>query len=206
MRTALIQIEGLAPYCQSRFHGIERLNKEGPEAYETRTWPNKAHWDRSGNIEIPALALKSSLAEAAKYLSKQIPGKGKSTYRKHFESGVLVLDSPVIKTADGTIINKSMLDEEGSPYKGRTIFCSADGTPGSGKRVHRMFPLIEEPWFAEVHYTIIDDTIVRDVFEEHLRAAGNFIGIGAFRVRNRGIWGRYQHRVLDWQDEVSLAA
>jgi hypothetical protein len=204
MKQATVKITGLAPYAQSRFHGIEKLPREGADEYEKRTWPQKAHIDDEGYIFIHALAFKKCIAEAAKYMSLQIPGKGKSTYTKHFQSGVLVLENIRIEGKNG-FIKASDVGEKGSGYAGETLFVPADGVAGSGKRVHRTFPVVAAPWSCTVEFVIVDDIITQDVFERHLTPAGSLIGVGAFRVRNGGIWGRFKGEVINWV-EVDMAA
>lgn len=204
MKQATVKITGQAPYAQSRFHGIEKLPREGADEYERRTWPQKAHIDEDGYIYIHALAFKKCIAEAAKYLSVQIPGKGKSTYTKHFQSGVLLLENARIEGRKG-LIKASDLDQEGTGYGGQTLFVPADGVAGSGKRVHRTFPVVASPWSCTVEFMIADDIITRDVFKSHLTTAGSLIGVGAFRVRNGGIWGRFTADIIQW-DEIDMAA
>jgi hypothetical protein len=121
----------------------------------------------------------------AKYLSMQIPGKGKNTYTKHLESGLLVTDNLVLP------IHK---DE----VKGEWIFVPSDGRRGGGKRVWKCFPLIEQ-WKGDVVFHILDDTITEDVFEHHLRQSGQFIGIGRFRPRNNGYYGRFKVNEIVWE-------
>lgn len=190
MKLAVAKLEGISPYSQSRFHNTDKLNKELPNDYEKRTWRNKMHFDEDGMIYIPPLAFKNCLSEAAKFLSMQIPGKGKSTYTKHFEAGVLVTDPVPLG------IHKDEVE-------GTWLHVPADGVRGSGKRVEKCFPYVKPGWEAEVAFQIWDDVITRDVFELHLKQAGALIGIGTFRVRNNGTYGRFRLVSLDWQ-EVEL--
>ena len=75
----------------SKPHCTPKPSKENAEDYEARTWQNRLHYDDEG-VYIPAMMLKNTIAAAAKFLSISIPGKGKSTYTKHFEAGVPVTD------------------------------------------------------------------------------------------------------------------
>jgi hypothetical protein len=135
-------------------------------------------------VYIPPMAFKNCIAEAAKYLSIQIPGKGKSTYTKHFEAGVLVMD-PVY------------LGIKADEVKGELLFLNADGKRGGSKRVDKMYPYIPE-WQQDVTFYILDETITKDVFIEHLDQAGKFIGIGRFRPRNNGFYGRFEVLNVQW--------
>lgn len=178
MRTIITHLKSVSPYSQSKHYSVEKLPKEIAKDYEMRTWRNRMHVDKDGNVFIPPMAFKKCLEEAAKYIGRQIPGKGKATYTKHFESGVLVLDPMTlpIKAAD---------------VPGELLFLPSDGKRGSGSRVEKMMPVIHE-WEGDVKWLIMDETITKDVFSEHLREAGMFIGIGRFRPRNAGYYGRFE--------------
>lgn len=124
------------------------------------------------------------VAEIAKFLGKQIKGKGKSTYTKHFEAGVLVMDPLVLPIKKDEV-------------QGEWLFAPSDGKRGSGSRVDKCFPVIPK-WSGKVTFHILDDTITEDVFREHLEEAGKFIGIGRFRPRNNGFYGRFAVKSLVW--------
>jgi hypothetical protein len=186
MRTYRATIRGLSPYSQSRHHDAECLDKEGKDAYELRTWRERMHVNARGEVFIPPMSLKNCLAEAAKFLSVPIKGKGKATYTKHFEAGIMVLDqiSLGIKAQD---------------VPREALFVPADGVRGSGKRVTRFFGRIEN-WGGEFEIMVLDETITKDVLELHLREAGSLIGIGRFRPRNNGYYGRF---AVDALEQVS---
>lgn len=192
MRVAIAELKSISPYSQSRYYEAENPKMgrstgsatESSRDYESRTWRDRCHVDGEGRIVIPPMAFKNCVAEIAKYLSVQIPGKGKSTYTKHFEAGVMVLDGVTLP------VTKAEVD-------GEWLFVPADGKRGSGKRVLKCFPVIRE-WKAKVGFTILDDVITEEVFEQHLRDAGNFIGIGRFRPRNNGYYGRFSVERVVW--------
>lgn len=184
MKKVIATLKSCSPYSQSRHHSEPKLEKESPKDYELRTWRYRLHTDKNGNVYIPPMAFKNCIAEAAKYLSIQIPGKGKSTYTKHFEAGVLVMD-PVY------------LGIKADEVKGELLFLNADGKRGGGKRVDKMYPYIPE-WQQDVTFYILDETITKDVFIEHLDQAGKFIGIGRFRPRNNGFYGRFEVLNVQW--------
>lgn len=191
MKTAKVKLHSVSPYSQSRPHVTEKKNKEGADDYERRTWSERCHVNSDGNIFIPPMALKLALPECAKYLGTQIPGRGKSTYTKHFEAGVLIMDAPVLMNGDGPIKKDDV--------EGEWLFMNADGVRGSGKRVWKCYPKIEE-WWAEALFYILDETITEDVFAHHLSEAGNFIGIGRFRPRNGGFYGRFKVENIQWEE------
>jgi len=186
----------MAPYSQSKNIDAEEHpphEKEGKDEYDSRVWRARMHVDTDGQVVIPAMALKSSLQEAAKYLNMRIPGQGKATYTKHFEAGVLILEDA--KTG--------VLAED---VKSEKLYLHANGVRGSGTRVWRRMPRIDS-WEAEVEWHILDPIITEDVFARVLREAGNLIGIGRWRPRNGGIYGRYACEELEWDvQEQEIAA
>lgn len=186
MRTVAVTLQGVSPLMQSRKHGTEMLKKETHDAYERRTWMHKAHV-KDGYVAIPAMALKRCLEEMAKHLGLQIPGKGKSTYTKHFVSGVMLSDFEY----------KTNIKFEDIGMQ--AIHCNADGVRGSGKRVERFFPVITG-WTCDVVFEIWDDVITEDVFKEHLTQAGVLKGIGSFRVGNGGMCGRFRSTSIKWSE------
>lgn len=177
MRQIIATLKSVSPYSQSRFHNEPKLEKESHNDYEERTWTEKTHFDDSGRIFIPPMAFKNCLSECAKYLSMQIPGKGKATYTKHFEAGVMVVD-PLV------------LDLKKEDIKGEWLHVPSDGRRGGTKRVLKCFPYIPS-WSGDVFFHVFDDTITESVFKYHLEQAGKFIGIGRFRPRNNGFYGRF---------------
>lgn len=187
MRIVTAHLESISPYSQSKHYEVPKSNKELPKDYEERTWRERCNADVDGNIFIPPQAFKGCLETAARYLSMQIPGKGKSTYTKHFKSGVLVpegLTLPVTK----------------AKVSGEWLFVPSDGRKGGGKRVMKCFPVVPQ-WSGEVTFYLLDDMITPDVFEKHLAEAGNFIGIGRFRCENGGYYGRFKVVKLVWRKE-----
>lgn len=185
MKQAIAHLKSMSPYSQSRFHDIEKLAKENSQDYEERTWRGRLHVNDSGHVFIPPMSFKNCLSEAAKFMSRQIPGKGKATYTKHFEAGVLVMD-PLV------------LPFKATDVAGEWLFVPSDGKRGGGSRVKKCFPVIHD-WNGKVIFHILDDTITKDAFEEHLREAGSFIGVGRFRPRNNGFYGRFTVEKVEWK-------
>ena len=185
MKIATVSLKSTTPYSQSRHYTTPKLDKENSKDYEERTWRDRVHSTSDGRVFIPPMSFKNCIAEAAKFLGKQIPGKGKSTYTKHFEAGTLVTD-PLV------------LDLRKDEVEGEWLFVPSDGIRGSGKRVDKCFPVIRQ-WSGDVTFYVIDETITKDVFIDHLRDAGSLIGIGRFRPRNNGFYGRFTVENLDWK-------
>lgn len=184
MIKVIAALESLSPYSQSKFYMTPKLEKEGADAYERRTWADRLHVGADGNVFIPPMSFKNCLSEAAKFLSVQIPGKGKATYTKHFEAGILVTDPLVLplKKAD---------------VSGEWLHVPSDGRRGGTKRVLKCFPVIPH-WSGDVVFYVIDETITEEVFEYHLSQAGQFIGLGRFRPRNNGFYGRFKVNEILW--------
>lgn len=186
MKVAKVHLKSVSEYSQSQYLSTPKLPKELHDDYEQRVWRDRVHATADGECFIPPMAFKSALAEAAKFMSKPIPGKGKQTWTKHFDAGVLVVDALPLG------VNKEDVD-------GEWLLLNADGRRGGGTRVKRCMPVFRE-WAGDLEFLILDDTITRDVFMEHLHAAGSLIGIGRFRPRNGGFKGRFSATLLEWRD------
>lgn len=181
----LISADG-SPYSQSKYIETERGEKQTAEDHEAKCWRERMHVDESGHVFIPPMAFKNCLSEIAKYLARQIPGKGKTTYTKHFEAGVMCVDPLVLETKADDVI-------------GEWLFVPSDGKRGGGRRVMRRFPKIPK-WSGKVTFYVLDDVITKEVFEAHLREAGSFIGIGRFRPRSNGYYGRFIVKSVTWKE------
>lgn len=186
MKLAIAQLKSVSSYSQSRFHNTPKLEKELADDYEKRTWIEKGHWASNNHMFIPPMAFANSLKEAAKYLSIQVPGKGKTTFTKHFEAGTLVIDPLELSVTKDTV-------------EGEWIYANADGVRDSGTRVMRCFPVCRE-WEGTVKYHVLDDVITEDVFLKVLRTSGSLVGIGRFRPRKSGYYGRFEITDFQWQD------
>ena len=184
MKKVIATLKSCSPYGQSRGYVEPKLDKESSADYEKRTWRLRMHTDKDGNVYIPLMAFKNCLAEAAKYLGIQIPGKGKSTYTKHFEAGIMVGDHVPLAVKSGDV-------------EGQWLFVPADGKRGGDKRVWKCFPVFQS-WEASVTFYVLDETITEDVFKQHLTEAGKFIGIGFFRPRRNGFFGRFEVVDIQW--------
>lgn len=188
MKTAIVKLRSVSPYSQSRFFTkdeVPALEKEAHQAYDTRNWRHRQHCDKEGRVYIPPMAFKNALMEVAQYLGEKIPGKGQATWTKHFTAGLLCTEPVMLG------VNRDETECE-------TFMCHADGKRGSGTRVPRTFPVIRE-WSGTATFFVLDETITREVFHRYLEEAGKFIGIGRFRPRNGGFYGRFQVDSLDWK-------
>jgi hypothetical protein len=172
----------------SRYYTLpEKLPKEAPDDYEKRTWRERLHYDDKGMVYVPNMALKWCLTDGAKFLGMKIPGKGRATFAKHFEAGILCLSGIPLG------IHKDKI-------QGEVFFVPADGKHGSGSRVLKTFPVIPQ-WQGSVDVHVLDRVITKDVFEEHLREAGRFIGFGRFRPQRGGFYGRFAVGAIKFSEE-----
>ncbi len=181
MRTAKATLHSMTPYSQSAPIEEKKPRDESHDEFEKRTWMQRCHVDEKGICYIPPMAFKKSLSEAAKYKGIKIPGSGNSKYTKHFEAGVMCVDPVSL----GVHIDN---------VEHERVFVPSDGRRGGTSRVWKQFPVFRE-WTVEVTYLILDEIITDDVFAEHLKDSGQFIGIGRWRPRNDGMYGRFE--VLD---------
>jgi hypothetical protein len=179
-----IEIRGVTPYSQSRVYDVDREQGEGNDDYSRRTWRNHMHSTRDGEVFIPPNAVKNCLSEAAKYLNIVIPGKGKATYTKHFEAGVQIA-KPIL------------LGIKAKDVPCEKLFLPADGRRGSGKRIWKYYPIIDA-WGGVIEVIVLDETVLQtskttglSILEDVFRGAGQFIGLGRFRPRNNGFYGRF---------------
>jgi len=186
MKTAICKLRSLSPVTFGKFHQTEKLPRELHDAYEQRTWREKLHYKPDGTVYIPGAMFGNCLREAARFLSEPIPGKGKSTYTKHFDAGIIVHDN----------IDLPLKKDDVHPF---IWHVPSDGKPGGSKRVIKYFPIVRE-WEGQVTFLIGDDIITAPVFEKVIRTAGTLIGIGTWRPRNRGMNGRFELMEMEWRD------
>lgn len=188
---ATVTLAGISPLSQSRQHNEPKLEGEGHEDYDIRTWQSKMNVDRkSGNVVIPAHGMHQALVAAAKYSGEQIPGQGKKTWTAKFTTGIALL-------AD---IDTGLRPDEAQEI---TISANADGVRGSGRRVPRRFPIFYD-WQANFEVMILDPIITESQFRKMLELAGMFIGVGRFRPEKGGMNGRWRVEKLDWKDNRNL--
>ena len=106
MKVYTVKLQGTTPMLFGRQYVVPKLNKESHAEYEERTWRERTHRNEQGHAVLSPLSLKNCLRDAAKYLSESIPGKGKSTFTKHFKSGIMVFDQILLKDAKGQAIKQ----------------------------------------------------------------------------------------------------
>lgn len=187
IRTAVAKLFSTSPYSASRnVDHVPKLPREKFDAYEERVWREKAHVSlESGNVVVPRQALKLSLMTSSSALSEKL--RGAKTYTSLFTSSVRVPNDMDIgiKPADCQCAD---------------VYCHADGKRGSGKRVWRKFPVIEN-WAGAVTFVVYDPAITDDVFERHLIYCGVSVGIGRWRPQVGGEYGTFGVESIEWQEQ-----
>jgi hypothetical protein len=192
MKLCKVHIEGIpgSPYSQSALHEDPKLERESHDDYDARTWRSKCTTNESGQVCVPAMALKQAVDLAAQKLGEKIAGRRGATYKTFFTSGVIC-------NGDVPIANGKALTPKDAVMV--MINANSDGVRGSGKRVKRRFPVFDK-WHGVAEFTIVDDIITPEVFEHHLKSAGMICGIGRYRPANGGSNGRFRVTKVEWQD------
>ena len=197
MKIALVELESASPISFSKYYEPNRLEGESHLDHEKRTWRNKLHVNQDGNVVVPPLMIKNTLANAAKYMGRDVPHNiqlaGKATHTKHFEAGILCMEPMALSNEKGLITPDQVQD--------LWLMVPSDGKRGGTTRVARCFPTIPE-WTGTATIHVLDDKITNDAFEFFLEKAGQFIGFGALRVRNNGYHGRFTINNIVWSCDM----
>ena len=180
MKTVMAHIRGVSPYSQSRAIQSTKNTGENNDAFEQRTWAERLHVNAEGNVFIPPMAIKNMLSDCARFLSESIPGKGKATYTKHFDAGIMV-----VQPCD--------LGIKASTVESEKLFVPSDGKKGGGSRVWKYFPFMQK-WQCDIEVILLDPILIDKPakVKEYLEHSGKFIGLGRFRPRNGGFYGRFE--------------
>ena len=122
MITVVASIKGVSPYSQSRPIQSVKNTGESHDAFEERTWRERLHVNDAGNVFIPPMAIKNMMCDCARFLSETVPGKGKATWTKHFDAGIMVVSPAEIGVKADEVI-------------GERLFVPSDGKKGGSTRV-----------------------------------------------------------------------
>lgn len=178
MRQFVAEVRSLTPYAAGRNHNTPKDKRQSHDDYERETWRQRLHVTPGGKVYLPGIGFKKCLEETVGYLGEKIPGRGQEKWTKNFLQGVNVLEDLVLD------IGPDKAEEH-------WVFVPSDGRRGGTKRVWKCFPRIDS-WAGVLLFVVIDDLITQDVFERYLRIAGQLTGVGVWRPRNGGMWGKYQ--------------
>ena len=185
IRSATVTIRGISTYSPSAMVRPIDRRKESGEQYEEEVWRDRAHYNAEGNVIIPFMAFKKSIASAASLTKRKVVGAGNQTFSAIFKSGVLLDEPLVLDTTRDTLV-------------GQHFMCSADGDArGVGARVSRKFPMIGE-WGGKLTYHLLNSQISKSIFEQYLEESGMLIGVGRFRPENGGVCGRFEVVKMTW--------
>lgn len=190
-------IQGTSPYTFGAPVPDSKKTGEPHDAYEERTWPQRAHRDSDGLAFIPPMALKNCIDSIAQYLSESVPGKGSAKFTKHFSSGTMVFNPMTLHDASGRPIKAADLE-------GYRMFVPSDGKRGGGTRVWRTYPLAQTGWTIHAEITVVDPVITAERMEAYLKKAGLYIGLGSFRPQNRGYHGRFMLKSFEAEQQESM--
>lgn len=188
-RIARVTLKSESPISFSKYVSTPKKEKESYNDYEERTWRERCHYDKlTHEIYIPPMMFANALKETAKYLSDElkVEGNARVRYTKNFESGVMVVE-------------KLPLGIKLEDVQSETNLVPSDGKRGGTTRVLKTFPVVYN-WSGVVDYIILDDKITPDVFEKVLRECGMIMGIGRFRPRKWGYYGRFSVQKIEWRD------
>jgi hypothetical protein len=188
--TVRIEVVGVSPLSFGKCHDTPHLSNEKDLAYEVRTHSEKLHFYEDGELYVPGMMFKKCLDAAVKRTGEKIPGRRNHTYTKHFESGCRSAGHFAL-TCGGRSIFKHEV-----PYE--KLFVPSDGVAGSGKRVWKCFPKINQ-WECYGEFMVFDNIIDEDTFKKMLKHAGTFIGLARWRVQNQGDYGIFIVKTVDWQ-------
>jgi hypothetical protein len=178
MYRAIVSIKGMAPLSQSKMHDAEKFDGESHGEYDARTWREKCNYDSEGVVFVPAMAFKQAMDIAAKRLAIPDPDNKRANLTKYFVSDVICENNLSI----GVHKDKMPCIR---------INANADGVRGSGKRVLRTLPQVQE-WSGETSFLIMEEKVKPEIFERVLVNAGRSVGVGQFRPEKGGLNGRFE--------------
>lgn len=191
-RKVRVRITGISPYSASRYVQVDKVEGEKPDAYDNRTWHYKASIDADGTCVIPSAAFKFAMMNAAKYCNIQVEGRGKSTYTKHFTSGLMVNQTLSLGVKRDEIAK--------DPERWSQVYLmNSKGIRGPGARVPRRLPYFQK-WAGEIEFVVLDPIISEKVFEKVMAAAGMYIGVGQYRPEVGGDCGRFKVEKITWEE------
>jgi hypothetical protein len=208
MKTAICELEGIAPLSLSAQYNTPKKEGEGHDDYDKRTWRDRAHTHADGRCYLPGISLAKALIATAQQLGVKIPGRRGKGWASVFKSGLMCPEPinlmqpaptkivPSGQTPNGPRKVPVMKDE----LEFVDVYCDAQGRPGSGK-VWRRFPIIHA-WSGMATILVVNDEITENVLRHHLNMCGTINGLGRYRAQNGGEFGRFRIIGFEWSDEA----
>ncbi len=192
LRIVNFQVIGVTDLMFGKQVMEERKDSETHGQHEFRTWKQKCRTTEDGQLYLNPFAVTNSLVNAAIWLGRKVPGEGKKTFTDRFRKGVAPQGKVLIYNSKG----KPVTIDSVEPLE---LSVPSDGKHGGPKRVTRIFPTLHE-WRATGSCMLFDGKITVEQFQDHLEAAGKFIGWGSMRVAGGGVNGRFSVEKV-WIDE-----
>jgi hypothetical protein len=211
MKTAIAELVGIAPISFSRNPNEPKFEGEEPDAFDKRTWRDKAYAHPDGRVYIPGVVLAKAIKSTAKAMGEKVPGAGSKRWGGVFLSGIMCPDPiDILVPAPSKIVTtdtQPSTDRRVPVMKDEIafvdVYCDAQGRPGTGK-VWRRFPIVQPPWYGIATLIVTNDKISEAVLRKHLDMCGVINGLGRYRPQNGGDFGRFTVAQLEWQDEAKL--
>lgn len=214
MKIAIVEIEGIAPISFSAQHSTPKMEGEAHDAYDKRTWRERAHAHDDGRCYVPGITLAKALVSTAMQLGEKIPGRGAKRWGSVFKSGLMCPDPiDLMQPAPVKVVASSS-----APAGGRAVpvmkddiehvdvYCHAEPAKGgSGGRVWRRFPIVHK-WSGVATIYVVNDEITEKVLRRHLDMCGQINGMGRWRPQTGGQFGRFKVTAFEWQDEAKVRA
>jgi len=174
-------VRGIVPMLQDRFpNPNEALGKGKAKVADNRSDWEKAvdclHFNEDGNVYSPAEGIEKCIQHGAKRIIK----KGRTTWVRDFETGIIVSTIEPLVLVDGEPIHRDNLEGKVVVDARAAINHNAPGNPKVWK-VRAKIPV----WEVKFESQVINPTIPFAVFEEALILGGLYNGLGAYRTSPR---------------------
>lgn len=187
MLTYAVELTGRSPFLQDAYAEpgegvapIEALPKTKKTIHPREIAETATHRDEDGFIVHPAPAILSLLEEAGQQIKV-----GRST-----------LKSLVSKSVRMNSEWLAFYNEDGTQMSDFEVHIQY--VPNSmGQKVKKIRPRFDV-WVAKFEIVIRDDVVNPDVIQKALSDGGEWIGLGAFRIRQKGPFGRFA--VTSWKE------
>jgi len=210
MKTAVIEIEGIAPISFSAQYTVAEREGENKGDYDMRTWRERCHVGKDDDrVFMPGKALAKGLVATAMQLGDKVPGRGAKRWGSVFKVGLLCPGELYIMTpAPTTVVPSSQapsgpqkVDVLKSTIDFVDVYCDATpGKPGGG-RVWRRFPVVMN-WSTTATIMVVNDLITDRVLKRHVEMCGLINGLGRHRPGQGGDLGRFKLIDFMWHDEA----
>ena len=183
IQTIYADIKGITPLLQHRFpNPKDVLAKKGKKADNRTEWEvavDAVHFTEKGLVYIPAEALEKCIHSGAKRIMK----KGKTTWHRTFESGIIVEPAQPLLVINQNKVAKKNIKRD-MVIDGRKAI-----NPNTRSPVWTVRAKFQE-WRCVFDVKMLNPEIPLEVLKEALTLAGLYDGLGAFRSSPR--FGRFE--------------